>query len=165
VLFDEERVAAVESKLTEHLTGGQLAAFKESYERVVGNAHPTWQAMYGRLKSTPDLFNYLDAAQLVRHYLGVKTQTAPAGVHSGKRAVLVYLYWEPENASELQACRTHTDEVRSFTSQVADPDLPFTALSYPELWDSWKQHRSPSWLTSHLRLLKSRYGVQITAVR
>lgn len=165
VLFDDERVTAVESKLTEHLTGGQLATFKESYERVVPNAHPSWQSMYRRLKTAPDLFNYVDAAQFVRHYLGVKTQTAPAGVHAGKRAMLAYLYWEPTNASELQACRTHTEEVQSFASQVADPDLPFVASSYRELWDSWKEHASPSWLATHLGLLESRYGVQIPAAR
>ena len=165
VLFDEDRLVAVESKLTEHLTGGQLATFKESYERVVPNAHATWQAMYQKLKSAPDLFNYLDAAQLVRHYLGVKTQTAPGGAHVGKRAALTYLYWEPANAAELSACRRHADELRSFTSEVADPNLAFAAMSYRELWDTWKEHSSPNWLETHVELLESRYVVTLPGAR
>jgi Restriction Endonuclease associating with ARP/Sigma-70, region 4 len=165
VLFDDDRVTAVESKLTEHLTGGQLATFKESYERVIPKADASWQAMYQQLKRAPDLFNYLDAAQLVRHYLGLKTQTAPGGVHAGKRAVLVYLYWEPANASELQSCRTHADELSSFVNEVDDPDVLFAASSYGALWESWKQHASPSWLTTHLNLLESRYDARITTPR
>jgi Restriction Endonuclease associating with ARP/Sigma-70, region 4 len=165
VLFDDDRVTAVESKLTEHLTGGQLATFKESYERVIPKADASWQAMYQQLKRAPDLFNYLDAAQLVRHYLGLKTQTGPGGVHAVKRAVLVYLFWEPANAPDLQACATHADEVRFFAQQVADPNLPFATSTYRELWSSWTRLASPTWLTTHAGLLETRYGVQIAAAR
>ena len=161
VLSDSERLTAVESKLTEHLTGGQHAAFKPSYEEVISRAHESWQTLYERLKRAPDAFNYLDAAQLVRHYLGIKTQTASGGAHAGKRPVLVYLYWEPSNAAELQPCRTHAEEIRDLATHVKDPDLSFRVLTYRELWDAWMIRSEPPWVAEHVKWLEDRYAVSM----
>jgi Restriction Endonuclease associating with ARP len=78
VISDDGRVVAIESKLLEHLTGGQLAAFKPAYEKAIQTADDTWRSVYEKLKNAPNTFNYLDAAQLIRHYLGLKTQLGTA---------------------------------------------------------------------------------------
>ena len=85
VLDDPGRIVAVVSKLCEHLAPGKRALFKESYQRVVPDAHPTWQALYNDLTADPERFSYLDAAQLVKHYLGMKPQLRPRGTHAGRR--------------------------------------------------------------------------------
>jgi len=161
VISDDSRVIAIESKLLEHLTGGQLAAFKPAYERAIRKADATWRLVYEKLKKAPNAFNYLDAAQLIRHYLGLKAQVGTGGQHGGKEATLVYLYWEPSNAGDLQACRTHAEEVAAFTSAVNDPGLRFEAMKYSTLWAEWLASPKPSWLDHHVSLLVQRYELAL----
>lgn len=52
--------------------------------------------MFKSLQQSPRQYRYLDAAQLVKHYLGLK-HSYPA-----KTRVLMYLYWEPTNADTLE---------------------------------------------------------------
>ena len=121
--------------------------------------------MYQQLKRAPDLFNYLDAAQLVRHYLGLKTQAAPGGVHAGKRAVLVYLFWEPANAPDLQACANM--QTRCASSRTRWP-TPISRLPpQPTASSGARGHgsRAPPGLRLMWGSLETRYGVQIAAAR
>lgn len=161
VLTTPDRVVAIESKLTEHLVGGYLASFKKAYNDGVAIADESWRAMFERLKTTPDAFSYLDAAQLVRHYLGLKTQVGAGQKYAGKAPTLAYIYWEPSNADDLQPCRTHREEVRAFERSVADPELRFVSLSYRQLWNEWAARRSPQWLREHVDLLRKRYDIAL----
>lgn len=157
ILADNERIVAVESKLAEHLAGGQLASFKPAYDAGIELADDSWRALYEWLKRTPDAFAYLDAGQLVRHYLGLKKQTASGRTHEGKTATLLYVYWEPTNASELPACRSHTAEIAAFGAAVSDPQLSFVATTYSALWNEWERAHKPPWLGRHVALLQQRY--------
>jgi len=162
LLYDEERVFAVESKLCEHLTPGKQAKFKESYDRVGPSSHESWAALYELLKVRPERFCYLDVGQLVRHYFGLAKQTSEGGAHARKRALLIYLYWEPDDADDQDACLRHRDEVEAFKQIVADPGVPFVALTHRQLWESWKTQRDqPEWLPKHVSLLEARYAVAV----
>ena len=52
--------------------------------------------MFLSLRAEPEQYLFLDAAQLVKHYLGLN-HTYPL-----KRRVLVYLYWEAANAEVIR---------------------------------------------------------------
>lgn len=162
VTWDDTRIVAVESKLCEHLAPGHTAEFKESYERVAPLAHESWAALYTLLKCEPDHFVYLDAAQLVRHYLGVRAQIGERRRHANKQAKLIYLYWEPADAESHLACMTHRDEVTELHQMVSDPAIPFFALPHRELWTSWEGTDEPPWLREHARLLRERYDVSLS---
>lgn len=162
LIYDDERVFAVESKLCEHLTPGKQAKFQEAYERVGSFNHESWASLYELLKLTPERFSYLDVGQLVRHYFGLAKQVGEGRAHSDKRALLLYVYWEPDDADDQVACLIHRDEVEDFKQLVADPAIPFVALSYRQLWKSWaNQDDQPGWLPAHLSLLEERYGLAV----
>ncbi len=104
-LVEGPRVLAVESKCTETF-GAHEANFKLAYREIVDElADPTWRAEYERLNEDSRRYRFLDAAQLVKHYLGLRRQFPDRPV------TLAYLYWEPANAAELVPCVIHTAEV------------------------------------------------------
>lgn len=163
VLWDDSRLVAIESKLCEHLAPGHSALFKDSYERVAPFAHETWRALYELLKASPDHFVYLDAAQLVRHYFGIRAQLAAGRAHAGKRAWLVYCYWEPADADAQPVSLAHRREVAELRALVTDPAVAFIAISHRELWAAWESRDSPPWLQRHIQLLRHRYDMPLSA--
>jgi hypothetical protein len=102
-------------------------------------------------------FEHLDAYQLVKHYLGL------TNTFKETPSVLVYLYWEPENATECGVFERHRAEITHFAELVAeDPACRFTALSYREHWGELERlSDAPTWLSSHLKALRVRYVVEI----
>jgi Restriction Endonuclease associating with ARP len=89
-----DRVVAIESKLTEYLGGNERAAFADRYREVVDEmAHPTWGEVFTLLEAAPEHFRFLNADQLVKHYLGLKR----AQQNDPRPVTLTYLYWEPLN--------------------------------------------------------------------
>jgi hypothetical protein len=143
---------AIESKLTEYLAGNENASFADRYDHVVSElADPTWGAMYSLLKDEPHRFTFLNAAQLVKHYLGLKR----AEKNAQGATALVYAYWEPSDPEAHDAFALHRREVESFTEQVADPAVTFKSLSYQELWREWLANEA------HVAALRARYDVAV----
>lgn len=162
VLWDHARLLAIESKLCEHLAPGHSALFQESYEHVAPHVHETWAELYALLKREPNHFVYLDAAQLMKHYLGVRTQIAPGRSHAGKQATLIYFCWEPGDAETQPVVLAHRDEVAELGSLVADPELPFVAVSHREMWRAWEACATAApGLAQHVRELRLRYDVPL----
>jgi hypothetical protein len=150
-------VVAVESKFLEPLRPGS-ATFSDQYGHAFKGTPTTpslaetpWVRMYSRLREDPQTYRYLDAAQLVKHYLGLVT------AFSNRQRTLVYLYWEPRNAADLGLYRDLRREVADFAAAVATCDTRFVALSYPTLWHEWQHNRSRTDLGAHLERLRQRY--------
>jgi hypothetical protein len=121
LLLSAEQAVAVESKLTEFLVGRQRAAFSPRYAAAVAElAHPTWGAEYRRLIDEPERFQFLNAAQLVKHYLGLKRSLARLGRSHG---TLLYLFWEPSDAADWPPFARHREEIAIFSEQLADPEV------------------------------------------
>ncbi len=115
---------------------------------------PDWWAMYERLKGEPEAFTYLDAAQLVKHYFGLKTYCRKNAVGE---ATLLYLYWEPEDADQYSELGAHAREADDFRNAVSDPAVTFETLSYPKLWAYWGEPAEPARLRDHVAALRERY--------
>lgn len=90
----------------------------------MASAHATWRGEYQRLVEDPHRYRHLNAAQLLKHYLGVRSQ------FPDRRVTLAYLYWEPINAHEIAACSIHAAELAEFEKNVRDPTVRF-------LEDAW----------------------------
>jgi hypothetical protein len=119
---------AVESKLCEFLRS-TVASFSPKYDAVVASvADSAWAVFFEELKQKPRLFRYLDAAQLVKHYLGLRS-TFPKG-----DLRLVYLFWEPTNATRYDAYRVHAEEVVAVATRFARSNMSVVPLRYAELW-------------------------------
>lgn len=152
VVAGTDVVIGVESKFLEILAP-KPAKFADSYTREnLPQMEPSWWYLMNALKAGPD--QYLDAAQLVRHYLGLRNQPE----YQGKKIVLLYVFWEPENWRDFPEYRRHRDELAAFQEQVEDSAVSFVWTTYPELWNQWTEL---GLYPGHVEELRRRYGLSI----
>ncbi len=148
-------VVGVESKCTEYLTG-KPASFRPTYNRIHdGRTRSQWFHHLRALQANPFLYGRLDAAQLIKHALGL-THCFPE-----RRIRLLYLYWEPLNHFEFTAFREHRTDLDAFANQVAGDEVEFLHSSYTELWKGWSDGASTSRLRNHVTRLRRRYEVAV----
>lgn len=150
-------IVAVESKFLETL-GPMKAQFAKSYNSLIQKeAEPSWRAAYEALLVDPAKFNHLDAAQLVKHYLGIRNTFRDCrGVK-----VLVYLFWEPTNAEDIPEFVKHRQEVKLFSREVEESEIRFVALSYPQIWQHWSNVSAWGGMIAHIDALRQRYELSI----
>ena len=80
---------------------------------------------------------HLDVAQLVKHYFGLsRLLLQEKKVTFG---ILLYLFWEPENALDLDICRRHRAELQELSGRVANSAVAFRWMSYLEVWREWEK--------------------------
>jgi len=157
VLSGPNSVLAIESKLTEYLSAHR-ADFSPAYEAQIRDARRDqgyFREML-RLQDRPDHYTWLDAAQLIKHAFGL------ARSFPDRPVTLLYLFWEPANPNAGPEFAAHRDEIDEFRARVAGSSPAFEAMSYPELWQSWRDSApTPGWLDVHLENLQGRYLVSI----
>lgn len=131
VLWTETHVIGVESKRYEPFRDCKIAEFSEAYDRDVwGEGMGGWCAMRDLLRAEPRHYRHLDAAQLVKHALGLGTEAT----RSGRSPVLVYLYAEPaDGVRDPVTFLAHSREIDDFHAVVAGDRVRFAACS----WRSW----------------------------
>jgi hypothetical protein len=79
-----------------------------------------------RLTEDQTGYVWLDAAQLIKHAFGLARILGPRTV------ILLYLFWEPTNASSFSVFDEHRREIRDFSRRVLGGFPEFRAMSYPE---------------------------------
>jgi len=151
-LVEADDILAIESKCTEPFSP-HAASFRDVYGDVMARLHRTWREEYRRLTEDATRYRYLDAAQLVKHYAGLRT------AYPNRRITLAYLYWTPTNAADLAPCAIHAAEVDEFSTRVGDRKVGLVAMSYRDLWTHWSQPTQPEWLRGHAEALRLRYDV------
>lgn len=151
----DDRVLAIESKCLEYLTP-KPAVFAPAYDTIVDQrAQSPWFRHIADLRTDSRHYRYLDAAQLIKHYLGL-SHGEPT-----RSLTLLYLFWEPRNWQNFEAFRHHRAEIDAFSEVVAGDRVRFEALSYGELWREWEQRQAPTWLAGHVQRLTARYHVDL----
>ena len=146
---------AIESKLTEYLVP-KRPTFSPAYDRLAPPtlAEPCWWQIYEQAKTAAP--GYLDIAQLVKHYFGLRKHQQTTG--QTKAILFLYLYWEPLNAQTIPACQQHQQELTQLTVAVQESAITFRTMTYSQLWSSWSQIPE---LAQHALNLKNRYEVGI----
>jgi hypothetical protein len=146
------RVAAVESKFTEWLTPKRRGrpAFSDKYfaERAglwATRGLPRCQALAADLHAGRVYYRYLDAAQLLKHALGLAAQ------YPG-RCELFYIYFDFACA----AAAPHLEDVERFAASV-DASLRFKTLTYQSLYGSLSAGVPVSADAGYLHYLGKRY--------
>jgi hypothetical protein len=156
LLTGDDVVAGVESKLTEWLTPHRRRTWQESYSRpdnlalLDGGWRETLRAAiagdYHPLR--------LEAAQLLRHALGIARQ------HPGSERHLVYVWWEPLDADDLPEAVERRAEVAELLARVADASPRLHALTYRELFTEWEQVTDDD-AREHVQALRDRYELAL----
>ena len=153
----DDEIIGVESKLTEYLTRHQ-AKFSPAYEEQIQDhrSDQGWFREMLRLMDEPRAYNWLNAAQLIKHAFGLD--------HSfpGKPVTLLYLFWEPAETEGHSVFAEHRREIDDFSKRISGSGPQFRAMSYPELWNTWRR-KDPIWLADHVRILSARYGICLSA--
>ena len=94
-------------------------------------------AMRERLQSKSNVFCFLDAAQLVKHALGL----AAEGKRLKKSPVLLYLFAEPSTRGDRpiteEMTAKHRAEIAEFAKAVAPSYVRFEACSWREWLGTW----------------------------
>ncbi len=153
VVRGSDVLVAVESKCTEYLSRTR-GEFKDAYDPLVEKMEAGWREVFQIVRKQPDHFGGLDAAQLVKHYLGIR-RSVPE-----RRKVLLYLFWEPQNAGSFSVFAEHRRSVAEFSGMVEGSEVEFQQQSYAELWASWASGASPA-VKEHLDQLQKRYLVEL----
>lgn len=138
VVLTDTHLIGIESKRYEPFRRKSKAGFSEAYWRDVwGSEMQPFLIMRDSLKTNPCRFERLDAAQLVKHAFGLRTEA----VRRGKKTALLYLYAEPSawpggRALDQTAVATHRNEIESFTQDVRGAEVTFNHLSYRRFVDA-----------------------------
>ncbi|ANT49751.1 PGN_0703 family putative restriction endonuclease [Mesorhizobium amorphae] len=150
-------IVAVESKFLEPLSPHKPGFAPAYFREITDSRRDTgWFAEMTRLTLIPSPYRWLDAAQLIKHALGI-SYTFP-----DRPTTLLYLFWEPLNPNAHPVFEEHRREIREFAHAVNGNGGPvFAALSYPDLWASWEDAGLAGGLQGHLARLRSRYAVSI----
>lgn len=152
----DHAVLGVESKFLEPLEP-KVVKFSEQYRRpFLGDdgsriAEAPWSEAFKALRDGSLHFRHLDAAQLVKHYLGLIHS------HADRARTLLYVYWEPLNAGHIAEFVAHRQEVTAFTFAVSGCETKFAAMSYPELWRDIEALQSWAGAADHLAAVRARY--------
>lgn len=148
----------IESKRYEPFRPAKASGFAEVYDR------PVWGANMGRytrlmhdLVAGRVVFRHLDAVQLVKHALGLRTRAEKRALG----AVLVYLHAEPPRWAgsgkpvDPAAIAGHRHEVAQFAGLVRGDQVAFVALRWADLLADWAARPG---LSAHAAALSDRFG-------
>lgn len=148
----------VESKRYEPFRPAKASGFAEVYDR------PVWGPNMGRytrlmhdLVAGTVVFRALDAVQLVKHALGLRTRAEKRALG----AVLIYLYAEPSHwagsgkAVDPARIALHRREVAQFAGLVRGDQVAFAPLRWADLLAAWA--KTPA-LADHAAALTDRFG-------
>jgi hypothetical protein len=156
-------VVGIESDCTGFLSGHPVK-FSEALDRFWDDREDNgWRREMSALQDAEHGYARLDAARLIKQYMGLRLLLEAAAGEGGRvaPATLLYLYWEPLNAARFEECDEHHAEIARFTGAVAGADIGFAAMSYFDLWAEWARGATPPWLPLHLSHLHQRYSFRI----
>ena len=150
--FGNESIG-LESKFTEYFSPKQ-AEFSKSYNpQKLPWAEDVWWKIKEEAEKSDS--RHLDVAQLVKHYFGLSRL-----IHNGETqsVSLMYVFWEPENAEDLEICQKHREELSDFREKTKGSEVSFSWLPYPDLWREWSEIPA---LSTHAQNLIDRYSVTV----
>ena len=158
-------LVGVESKRFEPFRDERSAKFSDAYWRPVWDGRMKgYEGVRDRLRQTPDLFRFLDAAQLVKHAFALRTEVHRAGgAYRRLSPVLFYVHAEPDFWPKTGAPvddaekAAHKAEIARFADAVAGDEVAFAACSYRQLLADWSRYRDPA-VRSHAEAVRSRFS-------
>jgi len=158
VIKTDNEIIGIESKRFEPYRDSKAAHFSDAYNRDVWGVNmQAYTDVRDALISKAVVYRYLDAAQLVKHAFGLRTE----GIMREKKAPsLLYIYIETPHKSPVsftrQDVKDHQAEISHFSKQVENADVTFVALSY----EAWLKKFPMPW-QSHAKAVAHKYKLNI----
>ena len=138
----------IESKRFEPFRSKSPASFSEAYWREVwGDDIKGYEGVRDTLRANGRLYQFLDAAQLVKHAFALRTEVhRRRSGHDGLTPILLYLYAEPAvwpNGRPIGDDKKakHRQEIARFAKDVAGDEVVFVSCSYRRLLEDWARHQ------------------------
>lgn len=128
----------VESKRYEPFRDAKHASLSAAYDRKVwGECMAPYERLRDTLRDGSESFQFLDAAQLVKHAFGLVTQAR----RLGKQPALVYLFAEPKVLSgkpiPSECFHRHRAEAERFRTATENAEVTFHAIAYRSWFGTW----------------------------
>ncbi len=157
VAYSESEIIAIGCKRLEPFDPHAIPTFEETYWR------PEWGKNMQRFQQALDKLHtedyrpqHLDARQLVKHALGLRTQAHKKGTQA--RLIYVYINPLPESIICQEAQLLHRKEVGEFAKLVAGDEVHFEFTTYAKLLTHWTQS-STSALSDHAQCVVERFVI------
>ena len=139
----------IESKRFEPFRGKKSASFSDAYWRPVwGDDMKGYEGVRDKLRANGRLYDFLDAAQLVKHAFALRTAVHNRrSEHDGLASILFYLYAEPavwpKNGRPIgdDEKAKHREEIARFARDVEGDEVAFVSCSYQRLLEDWARHK------------------------
>ena len=154
----------IESKRYEPFRGAKAAHFSDAYWRPVWGARMNgYERVRDMLRENPSHFAFLDAAQLVKHAFGLRSEVHGQGAHRGLMPFLYYVYAEPQSwpgtgrLVDATAITGHREEIASFARLVGDDEVTFVSRSYHRLLEAWLRDHEEE-VSAHARAVTARFS-------
>ena len=138
-------------------------AFWIRKEHRWGGLMEGYQGVRDEMYAIPDTYVHLDAAQLVKHALALRTRVGAKKQFDGLAPVLFYLFAEPDtwprNGKPIDddVKAAHREEITTFAASVEGDEVRFVACSYRELLAMWELNESPE-IREHARAVVRRFS-------
>lgn len=142
-------LVGIESKRFEPFRPKIQEPLSDAYWRPVwGAAMKGFERVRNGIRDQTLVFSRLDAAQLLKHAFGLRTQAARLHENAMRpnenamRPILFYLYAEPQRWPDQRiisdaARHEHRAEISRFADLVAGDEVTFRSCSYRELLVGW----------------------------
>lgn len=153
----------------DHVVGGTVrtieylkrkkSSISTTYDRTLsetGGMEP-WRAHLESWRAGRVTYDHVDLAALAKY------ATALGRTFPDRSSTLIYLYWEPLDATSYDEFQHHRDELASLAAAVEQARVDIVTQSFDALWRSWLDQDGPDWLPAHVERLRSRYAVSLGA--
>lgn len=141
----------IESKRYEPFRGKPTPEFSNAFGRDKwGTDMSRHLAMIKALKEGREVFRHLDAAQLVKHALALRTAVhREGGPFEGRTPALLYLHADPaawpDGRPIPDAARArHREEIARYAAAIAGDEVAFAACDYRTMLDAWSTPPDPA---------------------
>lgn len=152
----------VESKCTEFLRQGHPDFSQAFVKHAKRRSNVATATTFEPLAEDAALFDPLDARQLAKHFLTAKRTVVDATEPFA--VILLYIWWEPDDATEQAVFERHREAVEAFAAAVPDTDVSLRGISYRNLWQHWEALHPRRFLSRlNRRRARERFGDQWVA--
>lgn len=155
-----EFLIGVEAKRYEPFDQHKPLSFSDAYWRPVwGGRMQAFEKLRDTLHQGDWVPRRLDAAQLVKHAFGLRTEAG----RRKKRPILVYLFAEPDRrpngiSIDDQMRLNHRSELLIFLDCVKDAEVQTRACTYRDLLELMAHSSAPG-LSAHVAAVKTRFDL------
>jgi hypothetical protein len=160
MMESEDHLIGIEAKRYEPFDQQRPAIFKKAYWLPVwGDRMQPFERLRDRLDTTAWVPRHLDAAQLVKHGLGLHTEAA----RRNKRPVLIYLMAEPSTwpdgtPIDDEARSEHAAEAIAFGEHVRGSEVEMWACTYRQLLEAMR-HSHVLEVRKHAWAVAAKYDI------